>query len=702
MTETPITKFPYELESLTWLDPEHSVNLEGVYCYCGQDKELQGPQKFKRLPMSWVIVVQLSLYNLLKRHPDRKFFQWKDEICKFIEGYWDYLAPSKTKYSTWNNTVASVLSIHTEFVSGSSMMHQTGWWTLRDNVPPEKKDSSKSKSATKKLDVSISSNSLKRKHTADKDDFYSFSVRDVKQKRGVSTTSSVKTTVITTTLNNQIISGMFPSSNFIPGRVNPEKIRKAIDKSLEKMNPQSLESCDLEKIVARLYYYARTNDRKEFQDHQSDNDYLIETSKSPREHFSKDPGLSLSSQIQSSFIDNGTTSNLAAVTTVDEKDSTHVKSEDIDTNKGPRLRLIFKSSDSNTHDDSLVKEIPNVIEDPDKSEKPNKKKRKKQSKNKFVMLDEREEWELLQRLDNSRTPLSPKTARFRRKLQLRRLKRGLGLKIFDLDDAVTQHLKSNAELEPIATTASIDIKKQSKVENDIKETKLETVNQVRDIEDNKVFEELSHTPYENSFASRLYGIPRLATTLTSKEMWSSPYHGRKLRPYIYRDYEMKPPKLKLLEEIVSNAHRDDNEWQPPPSSPIDFCYFQKTHLKQVNDLLQRCFWPGIDVTENLLFPDYSVVALYKRLVIGCAFMTPESYITYVAVASGWQKSGIGKFMLYHIIQNNNGKDITLHVSANNPAMASFKPEEFIVNFYDKYLPPGSFECKNAFFVRLRQ
>ncbi|CAG8530390.1 2835_t:CDS:10 [Ambispora gerdemannii] len=659
MTETPITKFPYELDSLTWLDPEHSVNLEGVYCYCGQDKELdepmlecekcrqlfhsrcvntlpkpliagdtfyefqcsvcrQGPQKFKRLSMSW---------------------WWKDEICKFIEGYWDYLAPSKTKYSTWNNTVASVLSIHTEFVSGSSMMHQTGWWTLRDNVPPEKKDSSKSKSATKKIGAATSSNSLKRKHTGDKDDFYSFSIRDVKQKQ---------------------------------------------------MNPQSVDSCDLERIVSRLYYYSKANNRK---DHQSDNDYLIETSESPREHFLKDPGSSssLSSQIQSSLCDNKTT-NLTVVTTMGEKDSTHVKPEEVDTNKGPRLRLIIKSTDNKTHDGSLVKEVSSIIEDPDKSEKQNKKKRKKPFK-KFIMLDEREEWELLQRLDNSRTPLSPKA-----------LKRGLGLQIFDLDDTVTQHLKSNAELEPIATTASIDIKKQPKVETDIKETKLEAVNQEGDkkIEDNRVLEKLSHTPYENSFASRLYGIPRLATTLTSKETWSSPYHGRKLRPYIYRDYEMRPSKLKLLEEIVSHAHRNDNEWQPPPSSPIDFCNFQKTHLKQVNDLLQRCFWPGIDVTENLLFPDYSVVALYKRLVVGCAFMTPESYITYVAVASGWQKSGIGKFMLYHIIQNNSGKDITLHVSANNPAMASFKPEEFIVNFYDKYLPPGSFECKNAFFVRLRQ
>jgi hypothetical protein len=32
----------------------------------------------------------------------------------------------------------------------------------------------------------------------------------------------------------------------------------------------------------------------------------------------------------------------------------------------------------------------------------------------------------------------------------------------------------------------------------------------------------------------------------------------------------------------------------------------------------------------------------------------------------------------------------------------FKPEEFVVRFYDKYLLPESKECKNAFLIRLRR
>lgn len=54
-----------------------------------------------------------------------------------------------------------------------------------------------------------------------------------------------------------------------------------------------------------------------------------------------------------------------------------------------------------------------------------------------------------------------------------------------------------------------------------------------------------------------------------------------------------------------------------------------------------------------------------------------------------------------------GKDVTLHVSASNPAMLlyqkfGFKTEEYILDFYDKYYPLDSKECKHAFFLRLRR
>lgn len=64
-----------------------------------------------------------------------------------------------------------------------------------------------------------------------------------------------------------------------------------------------------------------------------------------------------------------------------------------------------------------------------------------------------------------------------------------------------------------------------------------------------------------------------------------------------------------------------------------------------------------------------------------------------------------RFVFY--FQTCMGKDVTLHVSATNSAMLmyqkfGFKPEEFILDFYDKYYPEDSKECKHAFFLRLRR
>lgn len=138
--------------------------------------------------------------------------------------------------------------------------------------------------------------------------------------------------------------------------------------------------------------------------------------------------------------------------------------------------------------------------------------------------------------------------------------------------------------------------------------------------------------------------------------------------------------------------------------------------------------------------------MYKSLVVGAAFLSsPQvTYITYLVVRAGWDNSQIATYvftlvivfrsskgnyyrrtMLYHLITLNPRKDITLHVSTNNPAMVSkrsvnvlftrpspslqllynrfgFKAEEFIVGFYEDYLHPQSRGSKNAFRLRLRQ
>ncbi|KAG2216580.1 hypothetical protein INT45_001705, partial [Circinella minor] len=118
-----------------------------------------------------------------------------------------------------------------------------------------------------------------------------------------------------------------------------------------------------------------------------------------------------------------------------------------------------------------------------------------------------------------------------------------------------------------------------------------------------------------------------------------------------RDYQSRPPMMQILHEIQACAGKP---LRPPPkcecTASIDYTYFQPQHLNQVNTMLRRSFWEGVDVFESLLFLEFSIVALYKQVVIGCAFMTPEDYITYFAVSPGWNGAGIRQFMVYHLFQ----------------------------------------------------
>ncbi|BFZ62240.1 hypothetical protein YB2330_003327 [Saitoella coloradoensis] len=203
---------------------------------------------------------------------------------------------------------------------------------------------------------------------------------------------------------------------------------------------------------------------------------------------------------------------------------------------------------------------------------------------------------------------------------------------------------------------------------------------------------ITRTPYENSFLSRLHGISRPRGSL------------------ILRDTTSTPPHLLHLQEILLRTNPTPTLPIPPPSS-IDYLPFSRTHLSQANGLLHSLFWPGIDLTDYLS-PDsgMGVVALYRSLLIGCAFATPDGYISYVATRPNWDRAGIGKFMVWYLVQKLGkevGVDVTLHVRADNPAMVmyqrfGFKPEAFIVDFYDKFVEEGSDVCKNAMLLRLRR
>lgn len=210
---------------------------------------------------------------------------------------------------------------------------------------------------------------------------------------------------------------------------------------------------------------------------------------------------------------------------------------------------------------------------------------------------------------------------------------------------------------------------------------------------------------------------RLQTKLTGgvrEEHILSPYSGIYLKPYIFTDSEPDtfPTWLKLMAEIQITANKHNKEYVLPSRGPIDYAYVQPEHIPAINSLCNQFFWPGIDLTEALQYPEFSCVVLYRKLIVGFAFLVPdvkhtERYMSFLFTRPHWRNSGIATFMIYHLIQTSLHKDITLHVAMDNPALLlyqkfGFKVENVVLNFYDKYLRSDVKESKHAFFCRLER
>eukprot|EP00095_Tigriopus_kingsejongensis_P001148 maker-scaffold628_size122696-snap-gene-0.32 protein:Tk01148 transcript:maker-scaffold628_size122696-snap-gene-0.32-mRNA-1 annotation:"cysteine-rich protein 2-binding" len=268
--------------------------------------------------------------------------------------------------------------------------------------------------------------------------------------------------------------------------------------------------------------------------------------------------------------------------------------------------------------------------------------------------------------------------RLLRKLKLRRTQRRNGIPVFQLDSLarkISQH-------RPIETVSNL------------------SANRTLD----RFHNEKSHMAWSVEHLNS-----PVCHRVVKDPAWSmrtSPFTGRELKPFIRRDMDSWPLRLRLHHELSLKLVGQS----PKRRHPITYCYLAPQHVRSINVMAQQFFWPGIDVSENLQYPDFTCVALYRQMVIGFAFLVPdvshtEAYISFLFTHPDWRRGGIAKFMIYHLVQSCSGRDITLHVSANNPAVMlyqnfGFKVEERIVDFYDKYLPPESRECKHALLLRL--
>ncbi|XP_041975407.1 cysteine-rich protein 2-binding protein [Aricia agestis] len=265
--------------------------------------------------------------------------------------------------------------------------------------------------------------------------------------------------------------------------------------------------------------------------------------------------------------------------------------------------------------------------------------------------------------------------RLRAKLALRRRKRHKHLPLFDIDRAVRV-------LSGYVTEGS------------------------RAAQDDRILDRFQRSYFMDNLCgtvtSTVYGpllLPR-----TEAAPLRSAFSGAVLKPYIRRDAVTRPMWIKVLDEIVEKT-KGVRVCRPP----LDYCYVQPHHIPAVNALCAQFFWPGIDLTEALQYPEFSCVCSLGRLVVGCAFLVPVSaaaaYISFVLVRPEYRGAGIATFMLYHLLQTCAGRDVTLHVSPTNPAIFlyqkfGFKVEELVQDFYEKYYDIDYKGCRHALFLRL--
>ncbi|KAI8394187.1 uncharacterized protein BYT42DRAFT_609923 [Radiomyces spectabilis] len=690
----------------------------------------QGPETYERTNMSWVTIVHLVIYNLMKqadlsKDRDHKYFRWKEDVCAFIDDYWEYLAPGKQRSVTWHNTIASVLSTHSSiFLSGFEKFHQSAWWTLHKEEPPVKD----TKAKPPRIKPTLKKPLKRNRATEPSGEQDSADATKKRPKRKESTTEVQSPAQVRQSSRRSSLRQNKLKTRKESAPLTKEKEGDALDDDLSSLSelssdeelfsaesdnetpavslPKSQASTkkkdDTHKPLDKVKHHqasvpSATSAAHYKQDSRTNTD-SVSKRKAPIEADGQKNEAVTSKQAtpSASPIDVSTKEHTPQLPPVAPSTIAGAQTEVVEKAKSKEIAKDGNMSDQvkETKDSKEIKDA----KEPPRDEKPTPKKPY------TAMLTQHDEWSLLQKLDHASKPLPSFAVRFKRKLAVRRLKRNLGMKVFDLDAVVAAQLRSKTDMAVMSKTSVIK----------------PAINQVEDGDDlatpdvsKTLVPEIPFTPYRHSFASRLYGLPRKSTTITRDDPWLSPWNGRKLRPYIRRDFESKPTRMKLLLQIQEangkpkRRYHESVDHLTHRGASIDYVYFQSEHLEQVNQMLCRSFWDGIDVSESLQFPEFSIVVLYKRCVIACAFMTPEAYITYIAVSPGWEDAGIGQFMLYHLFQTAISKDVTLHVSANNNAMIlyqkfGFKPEEFIVNFYDKYLPSDSPFSKNAFFMRLRR
>lgn len=196
------------------------------------------------------------------------------------------------------------------------------------------------------------------------------------------------------------------------------------------------------------------------------------------------------------------------------------------------------------------------------------------------LISEYEEGEIYKRLEaifeaekNQSIEIPPWIRRHYRKLCVRKMQRGLGLPVFNIDKFNKRGIQINNQTTPPAV--------------------LDRFHHL--IAGSGDFSSGKKT--DNTFMARLAGS-------STYDLFISPHTERILHPFIYRNDTCVPPWVKLMCELQYEVNGT-----MPSRASIDFCYVRPQHIAAVNGLLQRMFWPGID-SKNTFFEYESIFSSF--------------------------------------------------------------------------------------------
>lgn len=626
---------------------------------CGECSD-DGRESFERMRLTWQQVVMLAMYNLSLEGSGRQgYFRWKEDICAFIGRHWTFLLGTRKRTSTWWSTVAGCLSVGSPafFRSGAQEFGEPGWWKLVHNRPPTlrpegERAASKTKVIRACADPTITVEGLRKrggKNPVEK-------AMQLKEKR--CRTQEAKDIRRAQRDNS---APKVPKSSAPKAPRSAAPVKRVLDKP-ELMDFSSMSSSDRTPLTSPSPSPSLLSEAD-----------LIPDAMPPQALFHDDVEAEPESLIDPGMEYIPPSSALIGRKKPNLLPSAPIKREAESEEEEPEKRLSKPSIQSEQGGGTT-------------------------RGTRCLPIGPYQERLLLRRLEACPLALAvtPSAKRLRRKLLLRSEKRSRGLPLLDIDRAV--NLVGGVYSAQVGVVSAVDGAKVRATGGDTR---------ILDRFQGPGIGRLSSSPTSMSFLNRILGHdPGL------NQSFSSPYTTRVLRPYIRRDFESRPLKLRLLQEIRAFGHRKDPSWTPEPDSPIDYSYVRPSHIPVLNAMCHSGFWPGVDLSESLQYPDFTVVALYKKVVVGFGVMVPDvkynqAYISFLLVHPEWRGAGIGTFMIYHLIQTCMGKDVSLHVSASNPAMLlyqkfGFKAEEYILDFYDKYYPPESPECRHAFLLRLRR